>query len=728
MSELKEGRLYQDAMPGTALLHYPINTFPQLPALSQYYPVQIAQSALAHWHCYLSNKDNEQKEAFLTQAFWLLTHQSHFTDNTGGWLIPLTLANYDRPQYVLSALAQGLGISVLIRAYQLTGDDAFLQAAQQAVRTFELDILDGGVNTPIGNNGIFFEEIAVYPATHVLSSYILALFGLYDYVAITKDSKIEDLIAGSLAAFHSIIDEFDAGYWTYTALLHRRLASLPLHSFHILLLEALTTYSGCQHCSTLARRWTNYQYFSRSRFRYQIMRLATKCYDHYLHPALHRVFFKAPYHPTYNSPHLVCVPIHAFPVPGGMKSVLAGVAETMHNQWQMTYVTNCKGPETAGLQIKEFGQRGITSYWQFPNVWLYCFTGAFKLFKLLRGSGFSLILPQDGLYTAAFSALVGKLLNIRVVCMDHGTVTLPDSLTFHRERKCSIEAYSWPRRLLARLRLVCYWPSLRLLAQIATPMVDHFLIAGDEVEATYRNQFGVRASRITRYAYIVDITRFASLDQATRTSIRMEQGISADAIVITMINRLAPEKGLSFALKGIAQTMSELSPAIRKRVKVLIAGDGPLRDQVEADIPRYGLNEACILWGVANSSDVPTLLGLSNIFLYSGTRGTNYSMAVLEAMAAGCAVVASTSPQSNASLLAHGRGLAITPGNAQAISSALTLLCNDLELCQHMGQSARAYVATYHSTATLTRTLLRTSFFIPTLTEQKQYIGDIETC
>jgi glycosyltransferase involved in cell wall biosynthesis len=90
-------------------------------------------------------------------------------------------------------------------------------------------------------------------------------------------------------------------------------------------------------------------------------------------------------------------------------------------------------------------------------------------------------------------------------------------------------------------------------------------------------------------------------------------------------------------------------------------------------------------------------------------------MAVLEAMAAGCAIVASTSPQSNAKLLANGRGIAITPGDAQAIGTALIRLCNDLEICQHMGQLARAYIATYHSAEMLKRTLSRISFFVPPL-------------
>ncbi len=196
---------------------------------------------------------------------------------------------------------------------------------------------------------------------------------------------------------------------------------------------------------------------------------------------------------------------------------------------------------------------------------------------------------------------------------------------------------------------------------------------------------------------------------------RVEQGIPEGAIVITLINRLASEKGLDFALEGIASALSVLPPDTQKRVSVLIAGDGPLRSQVEEDIRRLGLDSTCILWGEAHQSDVVTLLGISDIFLYSGTRGTNYAMAVLEAMAAGCAVIATAMPQSNARLLAEGRGIAIAPGNATEISGALVRLCNDLELCRQMGRIARVYVATYHNAQMLKRSLLRASFFAPSI-------------
>ena len=407
-----------------------------------------------------------------------------------------------------------------------------------------------------------------------------------------------------------------------------------------------------------------------------------------------------------NTPLRVCVPITEFPTPGGMRSVLAGVAQVMSDHWHMMYLTHQKGQQAEGLEIELFGGKRAFP-WQFPNVWLYSLAGWRRLFTLLRsGAAYDLILPQDGVFSGAFAAMIGKMAGIPVICMDHGNVTWLHNPALRAERMKAVQMSAPPQRLLLRLRYACYWFSLGLLARITALCSSVFLVAGDEVEEVYCQRLGVAPRRIVRYAYIVDSTRFPSLDSAERLALRAAQQFPTDAIIITMINRLASEKGMDGALEGIAAALTMLTPEVRKQVKVLIVGDGPLRAQVEADIQRLGLASVCTLWGEAQPDDVIRLLSASNIFLYSGTRGTNYSMAVLEAMAAGCAVVASISPRSNARLLAEGRGIAIDVGKAHEIALALVRLCNDRECCQQMGQDARDYVALHHNAHALRATLL----------------------
>lgn len=239
-----------------------------------YHPTTIAEYALAHWNSYLATGHEKHKRAFMTQAYWLVEHELCFEDGRGGWLIPFSVPEYFVSEPWLSAMTQGECISVLVRAYQLSGEKAFLRSTQRAIRTFELDIRDGGVCTYIENKGIFFEEVAAYPAAHILNGYFFALFGLYDYVTLTNDPGIVELIKSSLITLYKLINEYDTGYWSLYGLLHRNMATQFYHSLHVSQLEVLAHLSSCEHFAIIATRWTRYQqsgicqlrYFIASRF------------------------------------------------------------------------------------------------------------------------------------------------------------------------------------------------------------------------------------------------------------------------------------------------------------------------------------------------------------------------------------------------------------------------------------------------------------------------------
>lgn len=245
---------------------------------AKFHPTVIAQYALAHWNAYIATGDHKHREAFIIQANWLSAHESRLSDDRGGWPMPFLSYRYNALNPWLSALTQGNCISVLVRAYRLTGEEVFLQVARRAVRTFELDIKEGGVSSSVGENGIFFEEVAACPPAHILNGHILALFGLYDYVALTDDPSISELIQRSLVTLDTLIDEFDTGYWSYYDLRFKSLAPRFYHALHITLLQALARYPGCEHCAARAEHWARYQQSFLCRLRYLITVLADHAY------------------------------------------------------------------------------------------------------------------------------------------------------------------------------------------------------------------------------------------------------------------------------------------------------------------------------------------------------------------------------------------------------------------------------------------------------------------
>lgn len=680
------------------------------------HPTIITREGLTHWNAYQRERAPARLDAFLATARWLTEHAISLTNGADTWPIPLpeTVAAPGR-RVALSAQAQGGALSVLTRAYRVTGDDLFLAVARRGGRALGLDVLDGGVATPVGPDGAFFETEAAYPATYCLRGHLMALLGLYDVIDATGEAALQSLAERGQTALHTLLPGYDTGYWTRADLLHGLLASHEEHAMHSELLQAVARQTGCAHCAALAQQWAAYTQRPFGRARRSVVGRLQRGRAARTQAQQRRA------NSTANDGHLrVCVPITAFPMSGGMRSVLCGVERVMSAEWQMDYLTRRIGAQTGGraitsfeLPVRPFGPETSTPS-QFPNVLFYLWAGRRGLMRLLRQCAYDVLLPQDGVFTAAFTGRVARKRGIPVVTMDHGTATLPFDERYRVERLRQMGQEPFARRALSRARFACYRVVMRALVRTATAHTDRFLVAGDEVAEVYQQRLGVLPNRIIRYPFLVETAPFTSTDEAEGARLRRDLGVPIDALVVLMINRLAPEKGLDLAIEGLARAYAELPPLRRARLRIIIAGAGPLRATLEEQIERSGLGATCTLFGEAQPDDVVRLLKVGDIFLYTGTRGPN-SMAALEAMAAACAVIATMAPPSHAQLLADGRGLAIPVGQLAPLVEALTIALTQDERRQAMGMAAQAYVAREHSADAVRRSLRRAVGWTPNL-------------
>jgi glycosyltransferase involved in cell wall biosynthesis len=722
---LRPGAVSQPATrPGRALV-YEIEPLAALGLAAP--PVRRALDALARWNAYLQSGAEGDRQELVRLARWLAEHALPVAGDASGWPLLGPSPTYGAHRPFLSAGMQGLGLAVLSRAYWLTGDEAFLKCADRVLHSFALDILDGGVGAPAGGAGLVFEQVAVYPAAHVLSGFLQGLLGLQDVRLLPATAEAAALVERGHTTLHTLLEAYDTGYGTRVDLVSRALASRSQHVLHAHLLGEVGQALGCERCIRLAARWRGYSRSGPDGLRRTLARADVRS-RRAVGAVARRLVFRAPRrHGAPSVPELpahVCVPITAYPVAGGMRSVLSGWMRAMEGVWRMEFLARSVGANPEGHRITSFAPRPrrfglrlwMTSPQLYPNVLLYVLTGFRGLTRLLRRTpDCALVLPQDGIWTAAFATLAARLAGVRVVTVDHGNIQDLFNSAYHAEVRRGLQRQRPLRRLISRLRLAAYWPTLRLLARMSTGLSDHFLAASDDIVDDYRSHLRVPAYRLTRFPFIVDVDRYPPPGEATRADLRDRWDIPRDAIVVAMVNRLHPMKGLDVAVKAIQLTCSPLPSDLRRRLRVLIAGEGELRTQVESDIQRLGLEDVCQLLGEATPGEVVTLLGASDMFLYTGVRGIN-SMAVLEAMAAGCAVVGATSTRHIADYLADDRGIAVPPGDPERTSAALFALIGDETRRQAMGMRARAYIGDQHTAAAVRRCLLRVSSWSPEVT------------
>jgi heparosan-N-sulfate-glucuronate 5-epimerase len=228
----------------------------------QYNPIAIAQYGLGNYNLFRRAGDAAQRQKFFLVAEWL---SSHLEKNPGGlsvwnhhfdWEYRDTLR---QPWY--SALAQGQGISVLVRAHKESGDRRYLEAAQLALGSFFKPVAEGGVLFTDDHGDLWFEEYIVSPPTHILNGFIWAAWGVYDYYLATGDRSAQELFTRAVQTLLHNLDRYDLGFWSLYEQSGTRLpmvASPFYHQLHIVQLRVMHRLTGEDKFARVADRWESY--------------------------------------------------------------------------------------------------------------------------------------------------------------------------------------------------------------------------------------------------------------------------------------------------------------------------------------------------------------------------------------------------------------------------------------------------------------------------------------
>ena len=136
--------------------------------------------------------------------------------------------------------------------------------------------------------------------------------------------------------------------------------------------------------------------------------------------------------------------------------------------------------------------------------------------------------------------------------------------------------------------------------------------------------------------------------------------------------------------------------------QLLVAGDGPARDQVTAALAP--IKGRVRFLGRLEERAVPELLAASDLYVWPAI-GEAYGLAILEAQAAGLPVVAGETGGVG-DIVAHGvTGLLVPVGDIAAFSAGTAVLIDDWTRRARMGHAARRKVAATHDLASAARRL-----------------------
>jgi glycosyltransferase involved in cell wall biosynthesis len=183
----------------------------------------------------------------------------------------------------------------------------------------------------------------------------------------------------------------------------------------------------------------------------------------------------------------------------------------------------------------------------------------------------------------------------------------------------------------------------------------------------------------------VDPGAYGAPTPETRAAVRRSLGLPPETTLLGFVGRLHPVKGVDDLLRAARPVLDRFPTA-----RILVVGDGEDRARLERLSSEVGVTSGVLFLG--ERTDVAFLLGGLDVFVMP-SREEGMPNAVLEAMAAGVPVVATTTG-GTAELVVHGSsGLLVTPGDVEGLSSAMASLVEDRFLSERLAAAARARAA-----------------------------------
>lgn len=264
---------------------------------------------------------------------------------------------------------------------------------------------------------------------------------------------------------------------------------------------------------------------------------------------------------------------------------------------------------------------------------------------------------------------------------------------FRRERPDVVHTHAWGTLLegllaarLARVPIVIHGEHgtlqlrahQRWLQRLGWSSADRVLAVSSRLAERMARETQFPLDKIQTIRNGVDLSRFgvASRDEARRTL-----GLAPDTLVIGTAGRLVPVKDHRNLLEAIARLRTR-----GLNVHLLLAGEGPLRSDLEQTVAALGLQTDVRFLG--HCPQIERVFAALDIFALSSSS-EGLSNTILEAMASGLPVVA-TNVGGADELVDEGRtGLLVPARSPDALAAALARLATDAPLRLAMGAAAR---------------------------------------
>jgi glycosyltransferase involved in cell wall biosynthesis len=311
--------------------------------------------------------------------------------------------------------------------------------------------------------------------------------------------------------------------------------------------------------------------------------------------------------------------------------------------------------------------------------------GVWKLVGLIRRHGIRVVHPVNP-RPLLYVGLAARLAGIRsaVGSLSAFACQVPD----REYRFLPQELVNRGRRQAMRNQLAC--GLMRYVVAVSDELGERFCRFTADATGPMAD-FGYRAlrRRMRTISYGIDLGPYRAVSAEEIAALRVSLGAGPDTVLVGSVGRLVEQKDYPTQLRAFA-----LAARAEPRLRMVLAGDGPLRGEIEALATELGITDRIVLLG--HWTRVPALLRTLDVFVLA-SKFEPYGVALLEAKCAGSAIVA-TAVNEIPKLLADGvTGLVVPAEAPEPMAQAFLRMAQDQALRRSLAEHAFAEAQNKHS-------------------------------
>jgi len=214
------------------------------------------------------------------------------------------------------------------------------------------------------------------------------------------------------------------------------------------------------------------------------------------------------------------------------------------------------------------------------------------------------------------------------------------------------------------------------------PLCDCVVTTGEFIKGQLMSGLGLPADKIFSVPTGVDVAKF---DSADGSEVRSELNIAPDEVVIGSAAVLRSWKGHDYMVKAMPEILAEFPKA-----RLVIAGEGPRRQKIEALTDKLGISDRVTLTGYRD--DIQRVIKAFDIAVMASYASEGIPQFALQAMTARKPVVGTEIGGIPEVVIDGVTGFVVPPRDSAAIAGAVKRLAHDPELSARMGLAGRDMV------------------------------------